>query len=192
MPQTAFPQLSNPSISSLSSVSLAFTTPTQTSATLEGVPPSLVVQSLQQVSCRVVLCTRMFDWDWVIRRQMGCVSHGVKIGIGVRLSLLDVGLVGLSKCVPSLYIHSLFVHGLYRQIIQLSLSRRPAVLLIINPFPMPHAEEGTPPPSAPAPLMTTTASLHTLDEIILLLNVMCPLPGNGPQVKAKPGRHRVK
>jgi nucleoporin SEH1 len=40
--------LTLPSISSPSSVSLAFATPTQTSATLEGASASLVAQALQQ------------------------------------------------------------------------------------------------------------------------------------------------
>src|SRR6202451_4460304 len=53
-----------------------------------------------RVNRKVVLRIRRFDRDWAIGRRMEVgVSRGVKIGIGVRLSLLDVGLVGLSKCV---------------------------------------------------------------------------------------------
>src|ERR1700735_3394150 len=53
-----------------------------------------------RVNRKVALRIRRFDRDWAIGRRMEVgVSRGVRIGIGVRLSLLDVGSVALSKCV---------------------------------------------------------------------------------------------
>lgn len=52
---------------------------------------------------------------------------------------------------------------LYLQIIQLSPSRRPTALLILDPSPTPYAEEGTP-PLAPAPLATVAIPPVTTDS----------------------------
>jgi len=102
-----------PSISSPSSVSVAFATPTQTNATLEGASASLVAQALQQsqvpLQQRPGLGNREADGGW-------CISWCKERYWGEVLAA-GCGISGTVK------------------IIQVSPSRRPTALLTLDPAP---------------------------------------------------------
>lgn len=147
--------LTLPSTSSPSSVSLAFATPTQTSATLEGASASLVAQALQQsqsqtgVQIRPGMGNREADGGWCLswcKDQYWGEVIAVGCGIGGTIKVLFF---------PAFTPPGLFIK--FRQIIQLSPSRRPTVLLVLDPSPTPYADEGTPPPP-PAPSITIPAT----------------------------------
>ncbi|KAF9239328.1 WD40-repeat-containing domain protein [Melanogaster broomeanus] len=112
-----------PSISSPSSHSVAFATPTQTNATLEAASASLVAQALQQsqvpLSQRPGMGNREADGGWCIswckERYWGEV---IAAGCGVS------GTIKASDHLTSRY-----------QIIQVSPSRRPTTLLTLDPTP---------------------------------------------------------
>jgi nucleoporin SEH1 len=122
-----------PSVSLSSSYSVAFATPTQTSATLEGASATLVAQALQQsqnptTQGRPGLGNREADGGW-------CISWCKERYWG---EIIAAG-CGISGAIKVLRI-TLYVCDVAHsdtQIIQLSPSRRPTTLLTLDPSPSP-------------------------------------------------------
>jgi nucleoporin SEH1 len=121
-----------PSVSLSSSYSVAFATPTQTSATLEGASATLVAQALQQSQNPVTqgrpgLGNREADGGWCISwckdRYWGEI---IAAGCGISGTIKV-----LPRCIFCDVAHS------ESQIIQLSTSRRPMALLTLDPSPSP-------------------------------------------------------
>ncbi|KAG1893575.1 WD40-repeat-containing domain protein [Suillus fuscotomentosus] len=121
-----------PSASLSSSYSVAFATPTQTSATLEGASATLVAQALQQsqnpaTQGRPGMGNREADGGW-------CISC-VKIDMGGGDHRGWLWGIWRYQSIDTLHFHGI-AHS-ESQIIQLSPSRRPITLLTFDPSPSP-------------------------------------------------------